>query len=124
LSFESKLSTLIQVISTINAFWRPSKKLPLLEPPLFSLNPIAIPPSLQDMAARMDAMDGQRQCVNSIRARKRLATCARAQLTRQRTHPVQIKNGDFFKKIKQVIEGLQFALNHIVSSSLDTRVVN
>jgi hypothetical protein len=38
----------------------------------------------------------QRQRVNSIRARTRLATCARAQLTRQRRHPVQINSGDFF----------------------------
>jgi hypothetical protein len=74
----------------------PLKKLPLLEPPLFSLNPIAMPPSLKDLEARMDAMDRQRQRVNSIRARARLATCARAQLTRQRTHPVQTNNGDFF----------------------------
>jgi hypothetical protein len=74
----------------------PLKYLPLLEPPLFSLNPIAMPPSLKDLEARMDAMDGQRNRMNSIRARARLATCARAQLTRQRTHQVQINNGDFY----------------------------
>jgi hypothetical protein len=72
----------------------PLKILPLLEPLLFSLNPIAMPPSLKDLEVRMDAMDGQR--VNSIRPRARLATCARAQLTQQRTHPMQINNGGFF----------------------------
>jgi hypothetical protein len=73
-----------------------TKKLSLLEPPIFSLNPIAMPPSLKDLEARLDAMDGRRKDLNSISARTRLATCAGAQLTRQRTHPVQINNGDFF----------------------------
>jgi hypothetical protein len=59
----------------------PRTKLPMIEPPLFSLNPIAMPPSLKVLEARMDARDGQRKRVNSIRARARLATCARAQLT-------------------------------------------
>jgi hypothetical protein len=74
----------------------PLKKLSLLEPPLFSLNPIAMPPSLKDLEGRLDATDGRRKDVNSIRACTRLSTFTRAQLTRQRTNPVQINNGDFF----------------------------
>jgi hypothetical protein len=50
----------------------------------------------QDLEARLDVMDGRRKDVNSIRARARLATCARAQLTRLRAHPVQMNNADFF----------------------------
>jgi hypothetical protein len=74
----------------------PLKKLALLEPPLFSLNPIAMRPSLKDLEARLDAINGRRNDINSIRAHARLATCARAKLTQQQTHPVHIKNGDFF----------------------------
>jgi hypothetical protein len=74
----------------------PLQKLPLLEPSLFSLNPIAMPPSLNFLAAILDATDGRRKDVTSIRARARLATYARARLTRQRTHPVLKNNGDFF----------------------------
>jgi hypothetical protein len=59
----------------------PLKKLALLEPPLFSLNPIAMRPSLKDLEARLDAINGRRNDINSIRARARLATCARAKLT-------------------------------------------
>jgi hypothetical protein len=39
----------------------PLKKPSLMEPPLFSLNPIAMPPSLKDLEARLDAMDGRRK---------------------------------------------------------------
>jgi hypothetical protein len=93
----------------------PLKKLPLLEPPLFSLNPIAMPPGLKELEAKMDAMDGQRQRVNSIRARARLATCARAQLTRQRTHPVQINNG---------YKGPAICIGSYRELIVDTRAVN
>jgi hypothetical protein len=87
--------------------------------------------SIKILEARLDAMDGRRKDVNSIRARARLATYARAHLTRLPAHPVQMNNADFFtlwrsssSKIQPVAKGLQFALDHIVSSSLDARVVN